>query len=80
MVDWPTVALSASGSLAGILLAVLLERRREDMRQRETLYHRQDAIDQHVRQVEVDIATFPPAARFFSEWMERAYRRRGGNR
>lgn len=80
MVDWPTVTLSASGSLAGILLTVLLERRREDQRHREVIERRTAAAEERLRLAEQEIVRFGPGARFFNDLVARRVKGRGGER
>ena len=80
MVDWPTVALSASGSLAGILLTVLLERRREDQRSREALERRTAAVEERLRMAELELVRYGPGARFFNDLVATRVKGRGGDR
>lgn len=82
MVDWPTVALSSIGSLGGILLTILLERRRETVQQLTAADRRLEAMDGRVRSAEQEVATFRPAHQFFNEMASadfmRKLRRVGG--
>ncbi|MFO1533729.1 MAG: hypothetical protein ABR562_08585 [Thermoplasmatota archaeon] len=67
MVDWPTVALSGVASVGGILVTVLMERRRENVKRFEGLERRLDGMDGRVRKTEQDFATYEPAGKVMLE-------------
>ena len=67
MVDWATVALSGIGSTGGILVTVLMERRRENVQRLEAADRRLDAMDGRIRATEQEVVALRPANQFFTE-------------
>jgi hypothetical protein len=66
MVDWATVALSGIGSLGGILVTVLMERRRENVQRLESVDRRVEALDARMRSSERAVAALETTSDFFS--------------